>query len=75
MSTAKFRQQITTFRQSLQYFRTGASKYAAEDQLLIDLIRNVDFIVLYASKEFRESLDKRMEIKRLHKLIQYERYR
>ena len=23
---------------------------------------------------FRESLDKRMEIKRLHKLIQYERY-
>lgn len=75
MSTAKFRNQITNFKYSslkrmgrnslLQgvYFQ---SYRTPEDQLIMDFINNVDFDVLYQSKEFREMLDKRMEIKRLH---------
>lgn len=78
MSTAKFRNQITNFKATVQTRcsfitpeRYVKFKYVVkpEDQLILDLIKNVDFEVLYQSKEFREMLDKRLEIKRLNGLI------
>jgi len=77
MSTAKFRNQITNFKASVRTIRMragGRTLYPStsvrpEDQLILDLIKNVDFEVLYQSKEFREMLDKRLEIKRLNGLI------
>ena len=82
MSTAKFRNQIYHFKQSLpglrridgrDYKNRHTVKFIDQttpgDQLIMDFINNVDFDVLYQSKEFREMLDKRMEIKRLHRSI------
>lgn len=78
MSTAKFRNRITTFKRNV-YSKTilSSSQHGSrflrnilpEDQLILDFINNVDFEILYKSKEFKEMLDKRLEIKRLHNLI------
>lgn len=69
MSTAKFRNQITNFKATAYLLRNRGTFITPEDQLIMDFIKNVDFIVLYQSKEFREMLDKRMEIMRLHRSI------
>lgn len=67
MSTANFRNNITTFRRlsiksHLLFDKRVSSFRDPEDQLLIDLLNNIDFDILYRSEEFKTKLEQRIFI-------------
>lgn len=72
MSTAKFRNMISTFNRIIPSERTweidvnyrGTKRLielSGEDKLLREMIDNIDFFLLYRSLEFRSKLRERLE--------------
>jgi len=70
MSTAKFRNNISNYKRLFPpgtYFVSGLRNYPGgktpelEDEFILEMIDNIDFVLLYKSIEFRSKLRERLK--------------